>query len=530
MPRMRTRGPGFHVLTPMVVAMLTIAALPALSAPARAADQPQWGERFTRNMISAETNLPDTFDPATGKNVKWVVDIGNETHGTPVVAGGRVLIGTNNAVPRDPRHKGNRGILMCFDEKDGRFVWQLVVPKLDRMAPPENTSRDILLDWWSAGLCSPATVEGDRIYIVSNRGEVMCLDLQGMANGNQGPFMDEGRHMAPPGQPAMEVGPLDADILWLFDLIKGAGIWPHDSAHASILLDGPFLYVNTSNGVDKTHRVVRRPDAPLLAVFDKATGRYLARDGLKLGDRIVHCAWSSPALGEVGGRKLVFFGGPDGVCYAFEALKDLPPPGEPLTLRKVWWFDCDPTAPKEDTHKYMGNRKVSPSNILGMPVFHKNRVYVAGGGDIWWGKNEAWVKCIDVTGTGDITKTGEVWTYPLRIHCCSTPSISNGLLFITDCGRTIHCIDAETGKPYWTHEAGKPDERVQFWGSTLVADGKVYAGTKKGEFLILAADKEKKVLATVRLDSGISGTPVAANGVIYVATQSKLYAIAKKGE
>ena len=101
------------------------------SGAAWAGDRPQWGERFSRNMVSDETGLPDRFDPKTGENVKWSVPLGTECYSTPVVAGGRVLIGTNNDEPRDPRHQGDRGVLMCFNEADGRFLWQLTVPKLE---------------------------------------------------------------------------------------------------------------------------------------------------------------------------------------------------------------------------------------------------------------------------------------------------------------------------------------------------------------------------------------------------------------
>jgi outer membrane protein assembly factor BamB len=374
-------------------------------------------------------------------------------------------------------------------------------------------------------MCSPPSVEGDRVYTVTNRGEVVCLTLAGQAGGNQGPYLDEGKHMAPPGKPPMEVTKADADIVWLYDMVGDLGIRQHDAACGSILIDGPLLYVNTSNGVDNTHRVIRSPDAPSLVVIEKATGRLVGRDDLKLGDRIVHCTWSSPAMAEVGGRKLVVFGGGDGTVYAFEALAAVPPAGKVEILKKVWWFDCDPAAPKENTHTYMGNRKESPSNIKGTAVFYKNRVYVTAGGDIWWGKNECWLKCIDATKTGDVTKTAEVWSAPLNKHCCATPSIANGLVFVTDLGKTIHCIDAETGQTYWTHEA-----KGELWASTLVADGKVYAGSRRGDFTILAAEKEKKVLCTVQLDSPISATPVAANGVLYITTQDKLYAVWKQAE
>src|SRR5215212_9149231 len=147
------------------------------------ADQPQWGEAWSRNMVSSEKNLPDSFDPKTGKNIKWSIKLGTETYSTPMVAGGRVYIGTNNQETRDPKHSGDSGVLMCFDEKNGNLLWQLVVPKREE---------DPYLDWPKTGMSSPASVEGDRVYVVNNRGEVLCLDARGLANGNDGPFTDEG--------------------------------------------------------------------------------------------------------------------------------------------------------------------------------------------------------------------------------------------------------------------------------------------------------------------------------------------------
>jgi len=498
-----------------------------------AGDRPQWGERHSRNMVSAETGLPDSFDPETGRNVKWSAPLGTQCYSTPVVAQGKVLIGTNNDEPRDPHHDGDRGVLLCLNEADGALAWQLVVPKLEG---------DIYLDWPRAGMCSPPTVEGNRVYTVTNRDEVVCLDLDGLANGNDGPFRDEGRHMTSQGQPSLEAGPLDADILWLLDLRSAAGVRPHDSAHCSILLDGQYLYVNTSNGLNSRHTGVEKPEAPSLVVVDKATGRLLAQEREGISSRTFHSNWSSPALGEVSNRRLIFLGGGDGVVYAFDALKptggldsrspdpdslpeaegDRQTAGRVDPLRCVWRFDCDPTAPKEDIHRYIRNRRESPSNIKSMPVFHNGRIYVTVGGDIWWGKDEAWLKCIDATGTGDVTKSGLLWSYPLERHCCSTPSIHEGLVYVADCGGKVHCVDAHTGRPYWVHDAGR-----DIWASTLVADGKVYVGTRGRDFWVLAAGKEKRVVSSIRLDEAIISTPVAANGTLYVGTMTRLYALEK---
>ena len=452
-------------------------------------------------MVSSETGLPDTFDPATGKNIKWIAPLGTETYSTPIVAGGRVFIGTNNEIPRDPRHKGDRGVLLCLDEKDGSLCWQLIVPKL---VP------DLYRDWPRSGICSPATVEG----------EVMCLDLNGQANGNDGPYKDEGQHMIPRDAEPIEVAEIDADIIWLFDMRAELGVHQHDSAHSSILLHDKFLYINTSNGLNDKHERIPAPDAPSLIVLEKTTGRLVAQENEKISPRIFHSTWSSPALGQVNDRTLIFFCGGDCVCYAFDAVKSESATTAVEKLKLAWRFDCDPAAPKENVHEYIKNRQESPSNIKSMPVFHNNRIYVTYGGDIWWGKHQAWLKCFDATGKGDITNSGTVWIYPVERHCCSTPAVYDGLVFVADCGRMVHCVDAETGKPYWTHQT-----KGEIWASTLVANGKVYIGTRRRDFWILAASKEKRIISSIKLDSPMHGSPVAANGVLYVATMKKLYAV-----
>ncbi len=517
-----------------VLALAGTAFLYCLTLCSPAKDAPQWGQPWSRNMVSEERGLPAGFDPAGGRNLKWSSELGTETHSSPVVAGGRVYIGTNNGHPRDPKHQGDRGVLMCLDEASGKLLWQLVVPKRDE---------DIYFDWPQSGIASPATVEGNRVYIVSNRGEVMCLDAQGLTNGNDGPFLDEGAHMTrKPLDPAaaqsvtnLIPGLLDADIIWLFDLTQGAGIWSHDAAHSSILIRGDYLYLNTGTGVDNTHKHIRTPHAPSLVVLDKHTGRLLARDDEPIAPDIFHSTWSAPSLGEIKGHSLIFFAAGNGVVYAFQPLPEglsapispdpaqypvAPSPQPPVFLKKVWQFDFDPEAPKTNVHKYNGNRRQSPSDFFGMPVFYHDRIYLAGGGDIWWGKNEAWLKCIDATGTGDITTNGLFWSYPLQKHVMATPAVSEGMVFIADCGGRFHCVDAETGTALWTYEiAGEA------WASPLVADGKVYLGTRSGAFYVFAASREKRLLSQIDLGSPISSTATAANGVLYVATMNHLYAI-----
>ena len=66
--------------------------------------------------------------------------------------------------------------------------------------------------------------------------------------------------------------------------------------------------------------------------------------------------------------------------------------------------------------------------------------------------------------------------------------------------------------------------KAHMWGSTLVADGKLYAGDEDGDFVVMAASKEKKLISETNLGAPVYSTPVVANGVIYVASNTHLFA------
>jgi outer membrane protein assembly factor BamB len=514
---------------------------------ARGADCPQWGGYDARNMVSEETGLPNSFSPgkkngdetgldlATARNFKWVAKLGDQTYGTPTVAGGRVFIGTNNGSPRDNRFQGDRSVLMCFDEATGDFLWQLVVSKLGHAGNFNG-------DYAHLGICSTPTVKGDRVYLVSSRCEALCLDVNGLANGNEGPFKDEGEYVAAPvrlkagkqptgGYPAdaprgpfapLELLPTDADIIWRYDFISELDVWPQDASDCSPLIYGDLVYVCPSNGADSSHQHLPTPEAPSLIALNRKTGRLVAVDDAKIGPRVFHGEWSSPSLARVGKRTLILYGGGDGYCYAFDPKPVPAPDGKGKILRTVWRCDCNPPEYRNRDGKPLPYSKNSegPSEVIGTPVFHKNRVFVTIGQDTRHGPGPGALTCIDTTKTGDISATAVIWRYTGINRSFSTPSVVKELVFVADARGVVHCLDAETGQCYWTHET-----HGQMVGSTLAADGKVYAGNGEGRLTVLAATKEKKVLSEFRVGSAIHATPVAANGVLYIATQRYLYAV-----
>jgi outer membrane protein assembly factor BamB len=507
-------------------------------------DWPCWGGGNNgRNMYSSVKNLPDHFnvgkykagsedvDMPTTKNVKWVATLGSQAFGNVVVANGKVFIGTNNEHPRDPDYVGDYSILLCLDEKSGDMLWQLVIPKL---------ASGKVNDWEGLGLLSSPNVEGNRVYVVTSRCEVLCLDTEGQANGNDGPFKEEAQYFVGPGTPPKKpVGPKDADIIWRYDMMDELGVFPHNASNCSILIVGDVLYVCTSNGQDWTHKNIPSPNSPSFIALDKKTGKLIGEDDAKIGPHIFHGQWSSPSTGMVNGKQLVFFGGGNGFCYAFDSkpVKE----GDTDYLKTVWKYDCNPPQRwgTDVAHTYPGPD--GPSEVNATPVFYKDRVYVAVGQDPEHGEGVGNLSCIDATKTGDVTKTAKVWAYDKIHRSISTVSIdpATGLLFVGDFSGFVHCLDAETGKLYWTY-----DMKAHMWGSTLVADGKVYCGDEDGDLVVFAATKgtpkpadkrkpgdaenEPTVISKTNFGAAIYSTPIVANGNIFVGSQTHLYCLSNE--
>ena len=312
-------------------------------------------------------------------------------------------------------------------------------------------------------------------------------------------------------------GLLDADIIWLLDMKEACGIWCHDGAHSSIMIHGDHLYLNTGTGVDNTHRFIRRPDAPSLIMVEKHTGKYLARDDEHISPNIFHATWSSPSFAQVDGNPTIFFCGGNGMTYAFEPLDTGTPREAVVSLTKRWQYDLDPTGPKSKVHFYTQNKQEGPSNIYGMPVFADGKLFIAGGGDVFWGKNQSWLKCVDPHAGK------ELWSYALGKHTLTTAAVHAWLVYATDAEGTLHCVDEATGTGIWTHAMNG-----SFWASPMIADSKIYLGTRKGNFCVLAEGREKNVLCNLELKAPISATTTAANGVVYVATMKQLWALANK--
>jgi outer membrane protein assembly factor BamB len=470
-------------------------------------DWPMLGGTISRNMANlVDKNLPSEWSVEKGKekNIKWVARLGDKAYGGPVISGGKVFVGTNNYAPRNPAIKGAKGILMCFRESDGKFLWQAVHPLasgIDQEALPE-------------GLTSTPVIEGNRVFYVSNGCEVICADIEG------------------------ESGKPEAKIIWRLDMMKVLDVFPHKMTNCSPLIAGDFLFVCTSNGVDDRdgEPKVPSPQAPSFIAVNKKTGKVAWQDNSP-GKNIMLGQWSSPAYAVVKGKGQVIFGGGDGWLRGFEA----------ETGKPIWKFDCNP---KSATAKAGG--RGTRNYLVATPVVYDNKVYVGVGQEPSLGSGVGHLWCVDITKTGDLSPvndnfdpkapenkdSGLVWHYGGAVdqatedkigrkylfgRTVSSCAIHDGLLYIGELTGYLHCLDAKTGVPYWVY-----DTKGEIWGSPYWVDGKVLIGTGDGDVHILVPGKEMKLLGKIDMSDGIYTAPVAANGILYVMTRKNLYAIGNK--
>jgi outer membrane protein assembly factor BamB len=555
----------------------------------------QWGGTPARNNTPVGKDIPTewnvgefdyktgAWDSAEAENIKWVAKVGSQTYGNPVVHNGKVFVGTNNGggwIPRYPSEQ-DMGCMICFDLKDGKFLWQ-------HSSHKHPAGR--VYDWPLQGVCSAAYAEGDRMWFVTNLGEVRCVDTEGFYDGeNDGPVTNEEQLVkdelqkmaakpAPPGKAKPPVPSYnmqhEADVVWVYDMMKEMGISQHNMANCSITAAGDVLFVCTSNGVDVEHNYIPAPEAPSFFAMDKNTAKILWTDNSP-GLNIHHGQWSAPTYAEINGQAQVIFGGGDGYVYSFD------PAGDGAGNSKMLWkFD---TNPKKAKLELMG--KGTRNDIISTPVVYEGLVYVATGQDPEHGEGVGTLWCIDPNKRGDVSPTlafnaadpekpiphkrvqavvekegdferpnknsAVVWEYRAldqdgdgetafeeEMHrTISTPAIRDGILYLPDFSGLFHCLDAKTGKVNWVY-----DMLSACWGSPMIVEDKVYIGDEDGEVSVFkhSADPSEAMkeedgemvpaYAVNNMGASVYSTPVVAGNVLYISNQTHLFAITPDGK
>jgi outer membrane protein assembly factor BamB len=496
---------------------------------------PLFGGSVNRNLVNlVDKNIPMKWNLKAGaeQNVKWSAPLGSKAYGGPIISGGKIFVGTNNNSPRNPEVTGDKGILMCFDEATGKFLWQYISDKLD--AGRVN-------DWPDEGICSSPVVEGDRLWLVTNRCEVVCLSTEGLAAGNKGVTDEKYKSKT------------DADVIWRLNMMGALGVFPHNLAVCSPLIVGDTLFVITSNGVDELHKYVVKPEAPSFIAVDKNTGAVKWTSNAP-GDKIMHGQWSNPVYAEPNGKSMIIFPGGDGYIRGFD----------PKDGTLLWKFDCNP----KDSFYELGP-KATKNDFVCTPVVYDNKLYIGVGQDPEHGLGIGHLWCIDITKEPknpdkDLSPAAKpsdkpggkpqtifdpkdpankdsalVWQFGgdapdgyeggdyLFGRTMSTCCVYDGLVYAAEYAGYLHCLDAQTGKEYWVHNL-----KAQTWSSPYYVDGKIFLGDEHGNITVFQPGKTKKILAVNQnlRNCKVESTPVAVNGTLYMMTidPCKLWAITSK--
>jgi outer membrane protein assembly factor BamB len=520
-------------------------------------DHTMFGGTPSRNMVNlVDKGVPDRVDPDAPL---WMAKLGGRSYGGPVIAHGKVFAGTDNEFPRNRRDIKlfgdpiERGILLCLEEKTGKFLWQAVHPTLSPRRLEQMPHKT---------LCSTPTVEGNRVYYLSNRWTVVCADIDGQ------------KSKTPAGVERIKFNePTDARFIWEYDFVKELKVHPHamcdcsPMGNYSPLVVRDLVFVVTSNGVGEDHVKIPSPQAPSFIALDKNNGKLIWKSNAP-GKDIMHGQWSNPVYAEINGLRQVIFPGGDGWLYSF-----VPESGE-----LIWKFDCNP----KDSFYELGGTGTR-SDFIGTPVVYDNKVYIGTGQDPAHCSGIANFYCIAPTKKGDISRTTisgrdkkgkpfnekpnpnscEYWFYggPENRRWAqqefkfgrtmSTACIVDGIVYISDLSGFLHCLDARSGEHYWQY-----DTKANIFGSPYYVDGKILLGNEQGDLFVFrhlkehkiydvvkaaehAKDKdearklraefqkqlaEKYLISKVEFDAPIRSSPVVANGVLYVLTETRLYA------
>ena len=286
----------------------------------------------------------------------------------------------------------------------------------------------------------------------------------------------------------------DGDVVWSHSLTEEYGRFTgYGGRTVTPVVDRNLVilsFLNTSWG---SHAAMRHR----YFAFDKKTGDVVWT--AKPGGPPKDTTYPVSVVAEINGRRLLIDGNSDGHVYAMDV----------QTGEKVWGF------------------QVSQGPLNASVVVDGTRVYASHNRENTDTTVMGRVVCIDGTGTGDITKSHELWRVDGIEAGYSSPAIADGRLYVVDSSANLHCLDGETGGVHWTHSLGTVGK-----GSPVVADGKIYVTEVNGHFHILQpGENDCKTLSTIQIErepghyAEIFGSPAIADGRVYFTTEEGLYCL-----
>ena len=167
--------------------------------------------------------------------------------------------------------------------------------------------------------------------------------------------------------------------------------------------------------------------------------------------------------------------------------------------------------------KEIWRAKYDGYSLIPRPVFGHGMVFLSSGYDL------PSLLAIRVNGRGDVTKSHIAWTISKGAPLTPSPLLVKDELYMVSDGGLASCLDAKTGKVHWQERIGGA-----FSASPLHADGRIYLQSEEGVTTVLKIGTTFEQIAQNKMEERTFASFAAADGAIYLRTESKLYRIQEK--
>ena len=127
-------------------------------------------------------------------------------------------------------------------------------------------------------------------------------------------------------------------------------------------------------------------------------------------------------------------------------------------------------------------------------------------------------------GRGDVTKSHVVWSFDSGPDV-PTPVTDGTYLYVVRDNGVLFCLDAKTGKRIYGPQRLRS---ATYSGSPVLADGKIYVTNEDGVTVVVKAGPVFELLAENDVEEYTLSSPAISDGQIFIRTEKALYAIGKR--
>ena len=129
-------------------------------------------------------------------------------------------------------------------------------------------------------------------------------------------------------------------------------------------------------------------------------------------------------------------------------------------------------------------------------------------------------------GRGDITASALRWKFQRAVPQLPTSVLYQNVFYMINDAGVLTTLDPATGVAL--KQARLRGVADRYFASPVAADGKIFIASQSGIVTVLKAGGEQEILAANELDDECFATPAIADGRIYIRTRSALYCFGKR--